>query len=93
MLLKLRGILEIQLEKDTTVAKKHLLQTTAFFLLAYGLAPWVSKIVINHFNPDVSIETASLHANDAPLRQIPLTETNSLSSHADLLSSNQKVTD
>ncbi|MEC8010383.1 MAG: hypothetical protein VX185_06370 [Pseudomonadota bacterium] len=54
------------------MARKHLLQTTAFFFLAYALAPWVSNVVINHFN---DAETSTLQASTVNLDTIPLTQT------------------
>ena len=60
------------IKKDGTVARKHLLQTTAFFFLAYALAPWVSNVVINHFN---DAETSTLQASTVNLDTIPLTQT------------------
>ena len=47
------------------MARKHFLQTTALFLIAYAVAPWASTLVIERFS-DEQEYTQAIDQTQAP---------------------------
>lgn len=40
------------------MARKQILQTTLFFLMAYAFMPWVCNLVVQHFDEQVFDQAA-----------------------------------
>lgn len=76
------------------MVRKQVLQTAAFFLIAYAFAPWISNVVVVHFNQDSSTKNTyaikeGLSQGDSPTLAAHTLQINSTQLHTNQTSTTQ----